>query len=216
MRKILFLVLGLPLASCGEIRDESNQPVTLAPSPADGQEEPVASSSTSECARLWKDLVASHKAGTLKEYETQSAGAVLVVRETVVEVTPQAITTEVVTADVPTLSTLSREQFLDTCSSRGPTPLPTSPDGGEYKVETLVERPETIEVRAGRFQTNYRKVRMTGSYESDDYVSISESWVTRDARRILVESQTETTFSKDGRVREGSKSHTELIRLVAP
>jgi hypothetical protein len=216
MRKILFLVLGLPLASCGETRDDGDQPVTLAPPPADAEEEPVASSSTAECARLWKDLVASHKAGTLKEYETQSAGAVLVVRETVVEVTPQAITTEVVTADAPTVSTLSREQFLDTCRSRGPAPLPTSPDGGEYKVETLVERPETVQVRAGRFQTNYRKVRMTGSYESDGYVSISESWVTRDARRILVESQTETTFSKDGRVREGSKSHTELIRLVAP
>ncbi len=166
------------------------------------------------CARLWNEYVANNPRGRALTYETSTNGYTSRYTDEVVESSDIQVTRRTTIQGNSEDTTTSRAEFLATCAQGipGHSGNPGDPNAApNVKIEE--QRKESRTVRAGTFQTNYIRARMSGSSgdngdDNDRGDTVSETWITADGSSILVFSRTVMTVNGTE-----FESTTELVDL---
>lgn len=185
----------------------------------------AAGTAADACATAWESYAKAFKTGLVRAYERQTTaeGVVAVARETrrtwretVKEVTPDAITIErsekgllpTETPEQVTTRTVTRASVEQDCRT-------LAEESGASRTEDLGTRHETVTVKAGAFETEVVKSRQTGTDGGHDFTYDSEIWTIDGAVPVIAKSITDWTTTMNN---APFKQHSvmELTELTIP
>ena len=163
--------------------------------------------SPKDCESAWTSYVKSHPRGLKLRYETRGMGRIDHNSTEVTESNENAVTESHTYAGNTSSTTITKAEWLKSCNttSEGPSELPTS-------ATIEANRKEIKATRAGLFNTNYVRMRMTQDSGQTPMVTVTETW-TNDEELASFMVYTKTTMTSDSYTMETT---SELISLERP
>ena len=230
-------LIGLTVA-CGQQASESKSQQGIKTSTLnlknELRSEPVRNTATAQlsCEQVWSSYIAANPTGFSKTYQsttteeyTGSTGLpapttlVETSKETVASSTDAAITFtyEYSSTAAPTpvveSQTLSKVDFLASCQAPATEQPSEQPTGDQPTVEILAQSQTSLTVKAGTFDTDYVKGKITQT-GANAFEAVAEEWYVTGSD-FLVKS-TFDSVSKYGEISVKTVQTVELIELVIP
>lgn len=161
-----------------------------------------------DCEAAWNQYVVTHPMGMKTRYENRFMGSVSFSQNEVTTSTENLVTEKTLTQNQTAIKTTKKPDFIASCRGGSNPGTVNDPIDG-----TIEERRKEFKiVRAGRFATNYARIRTKISSNNGNMsTALAEIWTTDDAFQMIV-------FQKTATPANGASydSSTELITFFRP